>query len=113
MNIYEYKNLFDLNTNNSIIISSVDSVTLLGIEIANHLSFEKHVSVIISFAIFLSLQYTLLYIYFYIVNAFKYFLSCSKIKKSYLYYYIKVVRFSIDLLLGSSNLPICCCKIIV
>ena len=74
MNIYEYKNLSDLNTNNSIIISSVDSVTLLGIEITNHLSFEKHVSVIISFYMFLSLQYTLLYIHFYILNAFKYFL---------------------------------------
>ena len=29
------------------------------------------------------------------------------------YYYIKVVRFSLDLLLGSANLPICCCKITV
>ena len=48
MNIYEYKNLFDLNTNNSIIISSVDSVTLSGIDIDNKLNFEKHVSTIIS-----------------------------------------------------------------
>ena len=30
---------YDLNTNNSIIISSVDSVTLLGIEIANELNY--------------------------------------------------------------------------
>ena len=29
------ENKYDLNTNNSIIISSVDSVTLLGIEIDN------------------------------------------------------------------------------
>ena len=45
--------------NNSIIISSVDSVTLLCIEIDNKLNIEKHVSTIISFYILLSRQYSL------------------------------------------------------
>ena len=49
-----------LNINNSIIISSVDSTTLLGIEIKNKLNFEKYVSTIISSYIFLSGQYSLL-----------------------------------------------------
>ena len=39
------ENKHDLNINNSI-ISSVDSVTLLGIEIDNKLNFEEHVSTI-------------------------------------------------------------------
>ena len=64
------ENKYDLNINNSIIISSVDSVTLLGIEIDNQLNFEKHVSTIISLCIFLSRQYSLLYINLYIVNVF-------------------------------------------
>ena len=35
-------------------------------------------------------------------------------KESYLhYYYIKVVRFSLDPLPRSLSLPMCCCKIIV
>ena len=42
------ENKYDLNINNSIIISSVDSVTLSGIDIDNKLNFEKHVSTIIS-----------------------------------------------------------------
>ena len=58
---------FDLNMSNSIIIWSVDSATFLGIEIDNKLNFEKHISTIISFYIFSSIQYSLLYIYFYIV----------------------------------------------
>ena len=37
----------------------------------------------------------------------------SEIKKRYLYYYIKVARFSLDLLPRSSILPACYCKIIV
>ena len=45
------ENKYDLNINNSIIISSVDSVTLSGIEIDNKLNFEKDVSTIISFEI--------------------------------------------------------------
>ena len=48
-----------LNKNNSIIISSVDSVTRLGIETNSKLNSEKHVSTIISFDIFLSRQYGL------------------------------------------------------
>ena len=48
------KNKYDLNINNLIIISSVDSVTLLGIEINNKSNFEKYVSTIISFYIFFS-----------------------------------------------------------
>ena len=95
------------------IISSVDSVTLLGIEIDTKLNFEKHVSAIISFYIFLSRQYSLLYIYLYIVNVFKCLFLLSENKESYLYYYIKVVRFSLDPLPRASSLPICCCKIIV
>ena len=67
------ENKYDLNINNSIIISSVDSVTLSGIDIDNKLSFEKHVSTIISFHLFLSRQYSLLYIYLYLINVFKYF----------------------------------------
>ena len=45
------ENKYDLNINNSIIISSVDSVTLSGIEIDNKLNFEEDVSTIISFEI--------------------------------------------------------------
>ena len=60
------ENKYELNINNSIIISSVDSVTLSGIEIDNKLNFEKHVSTIISFYIFLSRQYSVMYIYIYI-----------------------------------------------
>ena len=48
---------YDLNINNSIIIPSVDSVTLLDIEIGIKLNFEKRVSTIISIYIFLSRQY--------------------------------------------------------
>ena len=51
------ENKYDLNINNSIIISSVESVTLLGIEMDNKLNFQKHVSNIISFYMFLSKQY--------------------------------------------------------
>ena len=40
---------YNLNINNSIIISSVDSVTLFGVEIDTQLNFEKHVSITISF----------------------------------------------------------------
>ena len=57
------KDKYDLKINISIIISSVDSVTLLGIEIDNKLNFEKLVSTIISFYIC-----SLLYIYLYIAN---------------------------------------------
>ena len=52
--VIEKENKYDLNINKSIIISSVDSVTLSGIEIDNELNFEKHISTIISFFIFLS-----------------------------------------------------------
>ena len=58
------ENKYDLNINKSIIISSVDSVTHLGTEIDNKLNFEKHVLTIISFFMFLSRQYSLLYVYF-------------------------------------------------
>ena len=51
------ENKYDLNINNSITIPSVDSVTLLDIEIDIKLNFEKRVSTIISFYIFLSRQY--------------------------------------------------------
>ena len=78
------------------------------------LNFEKHVSTIISFYIFLLRQCSLLYIYLYIINVFKYLFLLSENKESYLYYYyIKVVRFSLDPLPRSSSLPIRCCKIIV
>ena len=91
------ENKYDLNINNSIIVSFVNSVTLSGIEIDNKLSFEKHVATIISFYIFLSRQYSLLYIYLYIVNVFKYLFFLSENKESYLYYYYtKVARFSSD-----------------
>ena len=43
------KEKYDLNINSSIIISSVDSVAVLGIEIERRLNFEKHVATIISF----------------------------------------------------------------
>ena len=43
------ENKYHLNINKSIIISSVDSATLLGIEIDKQLNFEKHVLSIISF----------------------------------------------------------------
>ena len=61
------------------------------------LNFEKHVSTIISFYIFLSRQCSLLYIYLYIVKVFKYLFLLSENKESYLYYhFIKVVRFLLD-----------------
>ena len=76
------ENKYDLNINNSIIVSFVNSVTLSGIEIDYKLSFEKHVATIISFYIFLSRQCSLLYIYLYIVNVFKYlFFFYPRIKK--------------------------------
>ena len=103
-----------LKKNNSIITPSVDSVTLLGIKIDNQLNFGRHVLNIVSFFILLSRQYSLLYIYLYIVNIFKYLFILSEIKESYLYYYdIKILLFSLDFLLCFSSLPICCCKIIV
>ena len=46
--------------NNSIIISSVDSVTLLGIVIDIKLNVEKYAATVISFYIFLSRQHSLL-----------------------------------------------------
>ena len=53
------------------------------------LNFEKHVSTIISFYIFLSWQ-CCLYIYLYIIYILKYLLLLSENKESYLYnYYIK------------------------
>ena len=108
------ENKCDLSINNSIIISFVASVTLSGIEIDNKLNFEKHVLTIRSFYIFLSRQYSLLYIYLYIVNVFKYLLLVSENKESYLYYhYIKVVQFLLDLLPRSSSLPKCYCKMTV
>ena len=49
-----------------------------------------------------------------IVNDFKYLLVLSEIEESYShYYYIKVVRFSLDLLPPPLSLLMCCCKIIV
>ena len=94
----------DLNINSSIIIWSVDYITLLGIGNDNKLNFEKHLSIIIPFYIFLSRQYSLLYLYLCIVNVFKY-LTLSVNKKSYShYYYIKDVRFSLDPLPHSSSL---------
>ena len=56
----EKENKYDLNINNSINNLSVDSVTLLDIEIHNKWNFEKHVSTIISFYMFLLRQYSLL-----------------------------------------------------
>ena len=44
--VIEKENKYDLTINYSIIISPVDSVTLLGIEIDNKLNFEKLVSTI-------------------------------------------------------------------
>ena len=114
MNRAKKENKYDLNVNNSKINASVDSVRLLGIEIDNKLNFENHVSTIILFYIFLSRRCSLLYMYLYIVNVFKYLFLLSENKESYLYYYyIKVARFSLDLLSCSSSLPICCCKIII
>ena len=55
------ENKYDLI--NSIIVSSVDSVALLGIEVDNKLNFEKYIATIISFYVFLSRQYILMYIY--------------------------------------------------
>ena len=61
------ENKYDLSINSSIIISSVDSVAVLGIEIESRLNFEKHVATIISFYQGKSRQYNLLYIlYIYI-----------------------------------------------
>ena len=101
------ENQYNFIINNLIIISSVDSVTLLGIEIDNKINFEKHVSTIISIYIFLSRQYNLLYIYLYTINVFKYLFLLFKNIESYLYYYyIKVLRFSLDPLPQSSSLPI-------
>ena len=100
------ENQYNFIINNLTIISSVDSVTLLGIEIDNKINFEKHVSTIISIYIFLSRQYNLLYIYFYTINVFKYLFLLFKNIESYLYYYyIKVLRFSLDPLPQSSSLP--------
>ena len=99
------ENKYDLNINNSIIISSMDSVTLLSIEINSKLNFEKYVSTIISFCKFLSI---LLYIYLYIVNVFEYLFILFKNKESYLdYYYVKVLQFSLDPFCRLSSLPIC------
>ena len=101
------ENQYNFIINNLIIISSVDSVTRLGIEIGNKINFEKHVSTIISIYIFLSRQYNLLYIYLYTINVFKYLFLLFKNIESYLYYYyIKVLRFSLDPLPQSSSLPI-------
>ena len=60
-------------------------------------------------------QVSILYIYLYILNVFKYLFLLPEKKESYLYYYyyIKVKRFSLDPLPRSSNLPIFCCKIIL
>ena len=100
------ENQYNFIINNLIIISSVDSVTLLGIEIDNKINFEKHVSTIISIYIFSSRQYNLLYIYLYTINVFKYLFLLFKNIESYLYYYyIKVLRFSLDPLPQSSSLP--------
>ena len=102
--IKKKENKYDLNINNPIIISSVDTVKLLGIEIDNKLNFEKHVSTFISF---IARQCSLFCIYLYIINAFKCLFLLSENKESYLhYYYIKVVRFSLDPLPRSSRLPI-------
>ena len=60
------------------------------------IKFGKHVLTIISFYVFLSKQFNLLYIYLYIINIFKYLFILSENKESYLYYYIKAVRFSLD-----------------
>ena len=61
--VIKKENKYDLNINNSIIISFVDSATLLGIEIDNKLSFEKYVSTFISCYVFLSRQYIVCCIY--------------------------------------------------
>ena len=88
--------------NNSIIISSVDYVILLEIEIHNKQNFEKHISIIISFDTFLSKQYSQLNTYLLTVNVFKCLLILSENKESYLYYcYIKLARFSLDLFIRS------------
>ena len=71
-----------------------------------NLNFEKHVSTIISFYAFLLRQCSLLYKYLHIINVFKYLLLLSENKESYLYYYLKVVRFSLDPLPRSLSLPI-------
>ena len=54
-------------------------------------------------------------IYFCIfLDIFKDLLLLTENKESYLYYYyIKVLRFSLDPLPRSLSLPICCCNIIV
>ena len=75
------ENKCDLNINNSIIISFVDSVTLLVIEVDNKLNFEKLVSTIISFYIFY--QGNIIYCVYISILLF-------------IFYYIKVVRFSLD-----------------
>ena len=85
-----------------IILHTYTSITLLGIGIDNKLNFEKHLSIIIPCYIFLSRQYSLLYLYLCIVNVFKY-LTLSVNKKSYSHYYIKDVRFSLDPLPRSSS----------
>ena len=96
------ENKYDLNMNNSVIISSVDYVILLEIEIHNKQNFEKHISIIISFDTFLSKQYSLLNTYLLTVNVFKCLLILSENKESYLYYcYIKLARFSLDLFIRS------------
>ena len=96
------ENKYDLNMNNSVIISSVDYVILLEIEIHNKQNFEKHISIIISFDTFLSKQYSLLNTYLLTVNVFKCLLILSENKESYLCYcYIKLARFSLDLFIRS------------
>ena len=77
------ENNYDFSINNSINVSPVDSVTLLGIEIDIQLSFEKHSSTIISFYRFSSRQDSLLYMHLYIINVFKYLSILSEIKVIY------------------------------
>ena len=85
------QNKHDLNINNSI-ISSVDSVTLLGIEIDSKLNFETQF-LTAAFYIFFSRQSNVLHIYFYIVNVFKYLFLLSENKESYFYHYYKLNGF--------------------
>ena len=86
------ENKYGLNINNSIIISSVDSVTLLGIEIDSKLNFETQF-LTAAFYIFFSRQSNVLHIYFYIVNVFKYLFLLSENKESYFYHYYKLNGF--------------------
>ena len=77
------ENKYDLNINSSIIISSVDSVAVLGIEIDSRLNFEKHVATIISFYQGKSRQYNLLYIIYMYIYIYIYIYICM-----YMYMYI-------------------------